>query len=65
MISQSGTGVGYWALAPNEQGIRNARKLASSFNCSTTSSEEMVKCLKNVDASEITERQHAFYVWFL
>ncbi|KAF2900148.1 hypothetical protein ILUMI_06038, partial [Ignelater luminosus] len=65
VISQSGTGLGYWALAPNDQGVRNAKKLALSFNCSITSSEKMVKCLKNVDASDITERQHAFYEWFV
>lgn len=62
VIAQSGTAFGYWALAPNDQGSRNARKLALSVNCSTAYTEEMVKCLKKVDAFEIAEHQHSFYV---
>ncbi|KAF2891459.1 hypothetical protein ILUMI_14714, partial [Ignelater luminosus] len=61
VISQSGTSLGYWAVAPKDQGIRNARKLASSVNCNTASNEQMVKCLKKVNASTIAERQHSFY----
>ncbi|KAF2901292.1 hypothetical protein ILUMI_04890, partial [Ignelater luminosus] len=64
-ISQSGTGLASWAIAPKDTAVINGKKLASSFNCSITSSAEMVECLKRVDAYEMTERQHAFYEWFM
>ncbi|KAF2892971.1 hypothetical protein ILUMI_13205 [Ignelater luminosus] len=63
VISESGTAFVAWALDSNNQTIRNTLKLASSFNCSIESSDEILKCLKKTDAYEITRRQHTFYKW--
>ncbi|KAF2883617.1 hypothetical protein ILUMI_22551 [Ignelater luminosus] len=63
VISQSGVAVAASDLDPNNRTLRNTLKLAASFNCSTASSEEMVKCLRKADVYEITQRQHAFYGW--
>lgn len=62
VICQSGTALSRWALAPNDQGTRYARKLAQHFNCSVQTSFEMIECLRRVDAYELTKRQDLFYV---
>ncbi|KAF2902141.1 hypothetical protein ILUMI_04049 [Ignelater luminosus] len=63
VICESGTAFSRWALAPNDQGTRYARKLARHFNCSVQTSFEMIECLRRVDAYELTKRQDLFYEW--
>ncbi|KAF2879713.1 hypothetical protein ILUMI_26463 [Ignelater luminosus] len=63
VISQSGTAFSVWGIDHSNETTRNTLKLALSFNCSTKTSEEVVNCLKKVDAYEITRRQHEFYEW--
>jgi len=50
-ISQSGCVLNSWLYAryPKQQ----AQSLAKKVNCPTQSSQEMVKCLKNVNAKDI------------
>lgn len=65
-ISQSGTALVSWAIAPNGQGIRQARKLAKSFNCTTRTSEEMVECLRKIeDPLDIVKKDVEYMVNFI
>lgn len=61
-MSHSGTAFCTWALAPEDQGVRNAKKLAKLLKCPTKSSKDMVKCLKKVDAKKIIAQDKNFMV---
>ncbi|XP_069696446.1 esterase E4-like [Periplaneta americana] len=54
-ISMSGTALINWALGHPGVGRNNTHKLARQLNCPTEPSDELVKCLKNKDAYEITQ----------
>lgn len=45
---QSGSPLGNWAI--NREPAKQAARFAAKFNCSETDTEEMVACLKKIDA---------------
>ncbi|KAJ8916723.1 hypothetical protein NQ315_013927 [Exocentrus adspersus] len=63
VIAQSGTAFCTWAIAGKGEGVANSRKLANIFNCSTESSEKMVECLREIDATLIVEQDTKFMEW--
>jgi len=52
-ICQSGSSLDSWAVVENPDEV--AKRFAKKVNCSTTSSEEMVECLKNKPAKDLIE----------
>lgn len=61
-VSQSGTAQCSWTLAPKDQAVRNAKKLAAALNCPTEPSKDLVNCLSKVDAYNIIEQDQIFMV---
>lgn len=62
-ISESGSATCFWSFAPKGEGIAHGKKLARIFNCPTESSEEMVECLRGVDALTMIEQDRKFMVF--
>ncbi|CAH1102370.1 unnamed protein product [Psylliodes chrysocephalus] len=62
-ILQSGTTLCGWSLGENDETIKNSHKLARALNCPTESSEDMVKCLRKVDARTFVELDEIFKFW--
>ncbi|XP_050306615.1 venom carboxylesterase-6 [Anthonomus grandis grandis] len=62
-IALSGTALTSWALAPEGEGISQAKKLAESFSCPTDCTEELVECLRKIDAIEIVKKDVIFMEW--
>lgn len=62
-IAMSGTALCIWAAAPKNEGIENSRKLANSFGCPTESSEEMIDCLRTIDAMDFVSKDDLFMEW--
>jgi carboxylesterase type B len=52
---QSGSPHSYWGSKSKEHTMINAKSLATSLKCNTTSMEEMVKCLRSKTAAEIVK----------
>lgn len=59
-ISQSGTALCTWALAPKGEGIDHGRKLARIFNCPTNNNMDMVECLRKVEPLEMISKDNIF-----
>ncbi|XP_069696448.1 esterase FE4-like isoform X2 [Periplaneta americana] len=62
-ISLSGTALNVWALAPPEVSKKNAKKLATALHCPTESSRELISCLKEKEAYDITKTLEIFQTW--
>ncbi|KAF5307862.1 hypothetical protein FQR65_LT06594 [Abscondita terminalis] len=62
-ISQSGTAHAPWGLAKPEENVKQAHKLAKSFNCPTTSSQRMLDCLKKIDTFDLIAKDKIFMEW--
>jgi len=60
-VSMSGSALCWWANIPHQE--RTAVSLASSLNCPTSSSAEMVDCLRKVPAREMMVAQASLYHW--
>ncbi|KAF2904192.1 hypothetical protein ILUMI_01984 [Ignelater luminosus] len=56
-ISQGGTALAPWAI--HKAPLKEAKRLAASLGCHTSSTKELVKCLKQKPAKEIIK--HAYY----
>jgi carboxylesterase type B len=52
-IMQSGSPNSYWGSRSKDSSIVEAKNLATSLKCNTTSMEEMVKCLRSKTSAEI------------
>ncbi|KAF2887968.1 hypothetical protein ILUMI_18205, partial [Ignelater luminosus] len=63
VIAHSGSAYALWALPSTAQTIKNSKKLAQLLNCPTSSSKDMVECLREVDVHEIVERDEEFFEW--
>ena len=61
-ISQSGSALCTWAFSPNSTTRYQTETLAKQFGCPTESSEEIVACLRSVDANELIEKTSTFLV---
>lgn len=59
-VSSSGIATGSWALAKQGEAKAQAVKLAKFFNCSTSSSHLIVKCLQHVNAYDIVEHVYKY-----
>ncbi|XP_072375762.1 venom carboxylesterase-6-like [Diabrotica undecimpunctata] len=62
-ILQSGTTLCPWTFSENQETEKNSRKLAKALNCPTDSSQEMVECLRKVEARTFVELDDIFKVW--
>ncbi|KAF2885849.1 hypothetical protein ILUMI_20322, partial [Ignelater luminosus] len=62
-IMNSGTALGSWSFDSTGENAKNTKKLAKLLDCPTTSSLEMVECLRKVDAIKIVEQDKNFGVW--
>ncbi|KAF5285157.1 hypothetical protein FQR65_LT13354 [Abscondita terminalis] len=58
-ISSSGI-LSAWSLSQKGEAISNARRLAEYLNCPISSNEEMVNCLRKVDALDIINESNKF-----
>uniref|UniRef100_A0A1Y1NDS8 Carboxylic ester hydrolase n=1 Tax=Photinus pyralis TaxID=7054 RepID=A0A1Y1NDS8_PHOPY len=54
-ISSSGIATSSWAMAKRGEAKAQAIKLAKTFNCTTSSSALIIKCLQTVDQRDIVE----------
>ena len=61
-ISQSGSALCSWALAPNGTSTHQARKLAEFLDCPQQPSAAMVACLRTKKAKEIIATDKLFMV---
>lgn len=50
-----------WALTKNP--LENAKKVAQELNCSTESSQEMVDCLRKVEAKQLMKAMKVVFVY--
>jgi Carboxylesterase. len=65
VISESGTALGLWAVAPNGSSVHHTKKLASLLDCPAQPSKALLSCLKRLEASKIINTDTAFMVsWF-
>ncbi|CAG9859232.1 unnamed protein product [Phyllotreta striolata] len=62
-IIQSGTSMCPWGLSENDETIKNSFKLGKALNCPTESSQDMVECLRKVDARTFIELDDIFKLW--
>lgn len=62
-ISQSGTIHCPWALHQPGQAKKKAIHLGSMLNCPTTSSIELVNCLRKINAVDIIKMQEQMSIW--
>ena len=60
-LIMSGSALCWWANIPRQE--RTAVSLASSLNCPTSSSAEMVDCLRKVPGRALMEAQAGLYPW--
>jgi len=60
-IAMSGTALCWWANIPHQE--RTAVSLAFSLNCPTSSSAEMVECLRKVPGRDMMIAQASLYQW--
>lgn len=61
-ISQSGTAVGLWGLTKSNVAKNHAQRLAAHVGCPKENSIELVNCLREKDAREITGAEEIFEV---
>ncbi|XP_071500639.1 acetylcholinesterase-like [Diadema antillarum] len=62
-IMQSGTALSPWSWTTMESGAEAARDLAASLRCQTTSSAQMISCLRQVPQANLTDASNgASYV---
>ena len=64
VISFSGSAINFWANRVVDDHLVYARQQASLVGCPTETSKEMIECLRNVDAVQMTLAQsslHDFY----
>lgn len=57
VIVQSGSAYAHYAISTSENARKNANQLGEYFNCPTTFSKDLVKCLKSVQAYEIVKEE--------
>lgn len=64
-ISESGTNLAVWgAVARKGQAVDRARRLAMMMKCdNTTDTNEMIECLRKVEADKITRAFYEFFEW--
>ncbi|KAF5288897.1 hypothetical protein FQA39_LY03776 [Lamprigera yunnana] len=62
-IFQSGSAIAPFAICSKAEAIRNAYKLGEYLNCSTLNSNELVKCLRNVNIEDILRQQSKYMEW--
>lgn len=62
-ISQSGSGLALWAIAPAEEAKEHAHKLATLLECPITSSQAMLECLQKVKPYRIVDLDNHFMQW--
>ncbi|KAJ9584570.1 hypothetical protein L9F63_021080, partial [Diploptera punctata] len=62
-ISQSGSALSLMALSPNSTTRYQTETLSKLLDCSTESSEQIISCLKQKDASELFEKSSTFLEW--
>lgn len=62
-IIQSGTAFASWALASKQYANNSKIDLAKSLGCPTSSSKELVNCLRKKNASEIIFNASKIYKW--
>jgi len=60
-IAMSGSALCWWANIPHQE--KTAVKLASNLNCPTSSSTEMVDCLRAVPGRDMMTAQASLYHW--
>lgn len=58
----SGTSLCIWAQSPKNEGVENSKKLAEAFDCPRKPTQEMVECLRKVDAMDIVKHDVIFMV---
>ena len=64
VIPLSGSAVSYWGYWNVTQSVRNARELASGAHCNYPNNSEMVECLRQISAKELTVlRLHRNDTW--
>lgn len=64
VISQSGTSFCVWAHAPKGENVQKAKKLGKPVGCPTTTSEELVECLREIDPMVMVKLDREFMVSF-
>nr|AYN64423.1 carboxylesterase [Dendroctonus armandi] len=62
-IAMSGTSLCIWAQSPKNEGVENSKKLAEAFDCPRKPTQEMVECLRKVDAMDIVKHDVIFMEW--
>ncbi|XP_017783885.1 PREDICTED: venom carboxylesterase-6-like [Nicrophorus vespilloides] len=62
-ISESGTALGSWSVAPPKYAYDVGRKLARILNCPSESSSEMIDCMRKIDAKRFYDVLHEFQFW--
>nr|CAD7404517.1 unnamed protein product [Timema cristinae] len=62
-ISQSGTALCSWTLAPNGSSKHQAQKLATLLNCPSAPSKALVDCLRKREAKDIIATDKDFMEW--
>nr|CAD7403628.1 unnamed protein product [Timema poppensis] len=62
-ISQSGTALCSWTLAPNGSSKHQAQRLATLLNCPSSPSKALVDCLRRREAKDIIATDKDFMEW--
>ncbi|XP_045470486.1 venom carboxylesterase-6-like isoform X2 [Harmonia axyridis] len=63
VISQSGTSFCVWSHAPAGENKIKAKKLGQLVGCPTTSSKELVECLRGIDPMVFVKHDRDFMDW--
>lgn len=61
-IIQSGSAGASYAVGSIERSLLNAKRLGEYLNCSSTSTVDLINCLRNFDAREIVTQEAKFSV---
>ncbi|PSN39205.1 Venom carboxylesterase-6 [Blattella germanica] len=62
-ISQSGTVLCSWAVAPNGTSTHQAKKMAKLLDCPLSPSADLVNCLRTKEATDIIATDRQFMEW--
>ncbi|XP_071499740.1 cholinesterase-like [Diadema antillarum] len=61
-IMESGTAVADWAFNDLDRELEQSRAVGVAMNCSTSSSEALVECLREKDANKLRETAEKVYI---
>jgi len=64
VIMQSGSAASFWAIDEKPVAISKAHDFSSKAGCPTTTSKEILECLKNKSVKELLEAQAKLYVCY-